>query len=56
MGLLLAFLVLKTKTAFAVGKVVVAGVVVEIDVVISGEVVVSMQLKFSHGHPPEQFS
>ena len=48
--------VLKTRTAFAVGEVVVASVVVEIGVVISGAVVVSIQLKFSHGHPPGQFS
>ena len=43
-----------TKTALVVGEVVVAGVV-EIGMVISEAVVVSRQLKSSHGHPPGQF-
>ena len=50
MGLLVEFSVLKTKTALAVGEMVVEGVVVDI-----GAVVVSMQLNSSQGQPPRQF-
>ena len=61
---MVAFLVLKTKTALAVGEVVVGEVVVdevvvagvvEIGVVTSGAVVVLMQSKSSQGQPPGQF-
>ena len=50
MGLFAEFSVLKTKTAFAVGEIVVEGVVVDI-----GAVVVSIQLNSSQGQPPRQF-
>ena len=52
-GLLLTFLVLNTRTAFPVGKGVVAGTVT---VVTSGVDVVSMQSKSLQGQPAEQFS
>ena len=54
MGLLPLSRVLRTKTALAVGDVVVE-TVVEIGVVKSGAVVVSTQLNSSHGQPPAQF-
>ena len=53
-GLLALLLVLRTKTALAVGDVVVE-TVVEIGVVKSGAVVVSTQLNSSHGQPLAQF-
>ena len=53
-GLLALLRVLRTKTALAVGDIVVE-TVVEIDVVKSGAVVVSTQLNSSHGQPPAQF-
>ena len=53
-GLLALLRVLRTKTALAVGDVVVE-TVVEIGVVKSGAVVVSTQLNSSHGQPPAQF-
>ena len=52
-GLLLGLEVLRTRTAFPVGDVVVAGTVA---VVISGADVGSRQLKSLQGHPAEQFS
>ena len=52
-GLLAAFLVLRTKTAFEVGDVVVAGAV---EVVTSGAAVVSAQGYSSQGHPAGQLS
>ena len=52
-GLLLEYLVLNTRTAFPIGKVVVAGTVT---VVTSGVGVVSMQSKSLQGQPAEQFS
>ena len=53
-GFLALLWVLRTKTALAVGDVVVE-TVVEIGVVKSGAVVVSTQLNSSHGQPPAQF-
>ena len=53
-GLLALLTLLRTNTALAVGEVVVVAVV-DTGVVISGAVVVSMQLKSSHGQPPAQF-
>ena len=52
-GLLFVLILLRTRTAFPVGDVVVAGTVA---VVISGVVVGSRQSKPLHGHPAEQFS
>ena len=53
-GLLALLALLRTNTALAVGEVVVVAVV-DTGVVISGAVVVSMQLNSSHGQPPRQF-
>ena len=52
-GLLSEYLVLRTKTAFEVGDVVVAG---DVEVVTSGAVVVSAQELLSQGHPAGQFT
>ena len=52
-GLLFAFLVLRTRTAFPVGDVVVDGTVA---VVTSGADVGSRQSKPLQGHPAAQFS
>ena len=52
-GLLFEFKVLKTRTAFPIGDVVVAGTVA---VVTSGVVVGSRQSNPLQGHPAEQFS
>ena len=52
-GMLLDFLVLRTRTAFPVGDVVVAGTVA---VVTSGAEVGARQSKPLQGHPAEQFS
>ena len=52
-GLLSEFLVLKTRTAFPVGDVVVTGTVA---VVVSGADVGARQSKPLQGHPAEQFS
>ena len=52
-GLLFELAVLRTRTAFPVGDVVVAGTVA---VVISGADVGSRQSKPLQGHPAEQFS
>ena len=53
MGLLAAFLVLRTRTALVTGDVVVAATV---DVVTAGVVVASGHGNPSHGHPAGQFS
>ena len=52
-GLLFELLVLKTRTAFPIGDVVVAGPVA---VVTSGTDVGARQSKPLQGHPAEQFS
>ena len=52
-GLLFEFHVLKTRTAFLVGEIVVAGTVA---VVTSGADVGAGQSKPLQGHPAEQFS
>ena len=52
-GLLSEFIVLNTRTEFAVGEVVVGGTVA---VVTSGVDVVSMQSYSLQGQPAEQFS
>ena len=52
-GLLFALAVLRTRTAFPVGDVVVAGTVV---IVTSGADVGSRQSKPMQGHPAKQFS
>ena len=52
-GLLFEFQVLRTRTAFPVGDVVVAGTVA---VVTSGADVGARQSKPLQGHPAEQFS
>ena len=52
-GLLFELKVLRTRTAFPIGDVVVAGAVA---VVTSGAGVCSIQLKSLQGHPAEQFS
>lgn len=59
-GLFSMLLVLKTKTAVCLTSAEVVEIVVEVEtsaveVSTTADVVVSKQVKFSHGHPPLQF-